>query len=90
MKRVLLLVCVLCSGCAPPQEPFGVAERFREQIRMVYAEAERVQGVITAAQAGCRAIKDMPEAYWQMDCLTIERASSQLTLVILEKPRWER
>lgn len=89
MRLALLVVCVLGVGCAP-QEPFGVAERFREQIRMVYAEAERVQGVISAAQAGCRAIKDMPEAYWQMDCLTIERASSQLTLVILEKPRWER
>lgn len=74
-------------GCAPP-DPYGVADRFRNDLRILYAEAERVQGVVQIAQDGCRAIQHLPEAWWLMRCLEVMDAPSQLTVTLIEKLAW--
>lgn len=82
----LVLPCLL-AACGPVEDPF-VADRFRGQIRTVYAEAERVQALLVIAQEGCRAIQHLPDAYWQMRCVELVSAPSQLTVTLIEKGRW--
>lgn len=85
MRRIwwLVLAAGVSAACAPAEDLY-VTERYRAQLRQVYAEAERVQQLVVIAQEGCNAIRHL-EAYWLARCLEINNAPPTLTLALIDK-----